>query len=409
MFFDSLLYDAISENSKSCNQMAIEVKSRHGIDISKQGIDQRFNDGAWKYIQSLISEVLSTQISRSIDIGWLQFFERVIIKDSSKFDLNARLKDKLPGFGGSASEAGVCVQYEFDIKTGHVNDLAITPANGSDSKNALSTIDAVKKGDLTIRDLGYFTTKYFQEIQKKEAFFLSRLNAQIIVYQKKEGELKVLDFGSLYETMIKGNIKTLDMDVYIGRDNKFPVRLIIEPISEGFFNKRMKNIAEYNKKKGHQMSQNYRDRSRFNLFITNIPSDKMEGKAIAKIYKVRWQIELIFKAWKSIFGLDNLSPMRYERLMATLNARLLLVLVNWETIIAHRAYLYKKSGQLLSINKCFKTLKDNSLQLRWILENGSKGIERWMKWTTGIFESKHWLERKKNRLGFEEIISLNVL
>jgi hypothetical protein len=406
MFFDSLLYDAISENSKSCNQMAIEVKSRHGIDISKQGIDQRFNDGAWKYIQSLISEVLSTQISRSIDIGWLQFFERVIIKDSSKFDLNARLKDKLPGFGGSASEAGVCVQYEFDIKTGHVNDLAITPANGSDSKNALSTIDAVKKGDLTIRDLGYFTTKYFQEIQKKEAFFLSRLNAQIIVYQKKEGELKVLDFGSLYETMIKGNIKTLDMDVYIGRDNKFPVRLIIEPISEGFFNKRMKNIAEYNKKKGHQMSQNYRDRSRFNLFITNIPSDKMEGKAI---YKVRWQIELIFKAWKSIFGLDNLSPMRYERLMATLNARLLLVLVNWETIIAHRAYLYKKSGQLLSINKCFKTLKDNSLQLRWILENGSKGIERWMKWTTGIFESKHWLERKKNRLGFEEIISLNVL
>jgi hypothetical protein len=185
--------------------------------------------------------------------------------------------------------------------------------------------------------------------------------------------------------------------------------LIIEPISEGFFNKRMKNIAEYNKKKGHQMSQNYRDRSRFNLFITNIPSDKMEGKAIAKIYKVRWQIELIFKAWKSIFGLDNLSPMRYERLMATLNARLLLVLVNWETIIAHRAYLYKKSGQLLSINKCFKTLKDNSLQLRWILENGSKGIERWMKWTTGIFESKHWLERKKNRLGFEEIISLNVL
>jgi hypothetical protein len=395
MFFDSLLYDAISENSKSCNQMAIEVKSRHGIDISKQGIDQRFNDGAWKYIQSLISEVLSTQISRSIDIGWLQFFERVIIKDSSKFDLNARLKDKLPGFGGSASEAGVCVQYEFDIKTGHVNDLAITPANGSDSKNALSTIDAVKKGDLTIRDLGYFTTKYFQEIQKKEAFFLSRLNAQIIVYQKKEGELKVLDFGSLYETMIKGNIKTLDMDVYIGRDNKFPVRLIIEPISEGFFNKRMKNIAEYNKKKGHQMSQNYRDRSRFNLFITNIPSDKMEGKAIAKIYKVRWQIELIFKAWKSIFGLDNLSPMRYERLMATLNARLLLVLVNWETIIAHRAYLYKKSGQLLSINKCFKTLKDNSLQLRWILENGSKGIERWMKWTTGIFESKHWLERKK--------------
>ena len=389
--------------------MAIEAKSSHGIDISKQGIDQRFNDGAWKYIQSLISEVLSTQISRSIDVGWLQLFERVIIKDSSKFDLNARLKDKLPGFGGSASDAGACIQYEFDIKTGQVNDLSITPANGSDLKNALSTLDAVKKGDLTIRDLGYFTTRYFQEIQKKEAFFLSRLNTRITIYQKKEGELKVLDFGSLYQTMIKGNIKTLDMDVFMGQDKKFPVRLIIEPITEGFFNKRMKNIAEYNKKKGHQMSQNYRDRSRFNLFITNIPSEKMEGKAIATIYKVRWQIELIFKVWKSIFGLDNMVPMKYERFMATLNARLLIVLVNWETIVAHRAYLYKKSEKLLSVIKCFKTLKDNSIKIRWLLNNGGQGIEQWLNWVREVFKSKHWLEQKKNKLGFEEIISLNVL
>ena len=389
--------------------MAIETRSRFGIDISKQGIDQRFNNGALKYIQSLLGEILSTQMSRSLDIGWLQLFKRVIIKDSSKFDLNARLKDKLPGFGGSASEAGVCVQYEFDIKTGHVNDLSITPANWSDSKNALSTIDSVKKGDLTIRDLGYFTTKFFQELQIKEAYFLSRLNPRITVYQKKEGELKELDFGSLYQTMILGNVNTLDMDVFMGRDNKFPVRLILEPVSEGVFNRRMKNIAEYNQKKGHQMSQNYRDRSRFNLFITNLPQVKMEAKAIAKIYKVRWQIELIFKVWKSLFGLDNLNPMKYARLMATLNARLLLVLVNWETIIAHRAYLYKKHGQLLSITKCFKTLKDNSFQLRYVLMNGSKGMEQWMKWTLGIFESKHWLERRKNRLGFEEIISLNIL
>ena len=35
-----------------------------------------------------MSEVLSRQVSQSIEIGWLKSFERVIIKDSSKFDLN---------------------------------------------------------------------------------------------------------------------------------------------------------------------------------------------------------------------------------------------------------------------------------------------------------------------------------
>lgn len=409
MFFDSLLYDAISESNKSCNQMAIETKSRYGVDISKQGIDQRFNEGAQKYIQTLISEVLSTQISQSIDIGLLKLFQRVIIKDSSKFDLNARLKDKLPGFGGSASEAGVCIQYEFDIKTGQVNDLAITPANRPDTKDALSTVGLVKKGDLTIRDLGYFAVEFFKATQKEGAFFLSRLNAKIIVYQKKEERFEELDFGKLYETMREDNTEKLDMDVFIGQDYKFPVRLIVELTSDGVFNTRMKKIGEYNKKKGFQTSQNYRNRSRFNLFVTNIPANIVVGEAIAKLYKIRWQIELIFKIWKSVFGLDNIAPMKYERLMSTLNARLLIVLINWETFMVQRANLFEKVGHLLSINKCFKTLKDNSAQLRYILETGGKGIERWMRWTTGVFESKHWLEKRKNKLGFEEIICLNIL
>ncbi len=410
MFFDTLLYDAISDTSRSCNQMAIETQSRYGVDISKQGIDQRFNEGARKYIHSLIGEVLSKQVTQSLDIGWLKSFERVIIKDSSKFDLNARVKNKLPGFGGSASEAGVCLQYEFDIKTGYVNDLDITPANSSDSKNALATIDSVSKGDLTIRDLGYFVTEYFEKIHEKEAFFLSRLNASVAVYRKNQkGELTELNFGDLYQRMIKQKIKTLDIDVFIHRDKRLAVRLIIEPVLEEVYNQRMKKIASYNKKKGYQLTQKYRDRSRFNLFITNIPSDNLDQKSIIKIYKVRWQIELIFKVWKSIFGLDNVVPMKYERLMASLNAKLLIVLVNWQTIMTHRYHLFNKKGRLLSLIKCFKTLKDNSPRLRNILVNGMKGIEWWMKWNQEIFESKHWLERKKNQLGFVEIISLNIL
>ena len=135
----------------------------------------------------------------------------------------------------------------------------------------------------------------------------------------------------------------------------------------------------------------------------------INGEAIAKIYKIRWQIELIFKIWKSIFGLDNITPMKYERLMCTLNVRLLLVLVNWETFMVQRGLLFKKTGKLLSIIKCFNTLKENSTRLRYILANGGKGIKQWIKWVADIFESKHWLEKKKSKLGFEEILCLTIL
>jgi len=409
MFFDSLLFDANSVTTKSYNQMAIETKSVHKVDISKQGIDQRFNEPALKYIQLLISKILSTQMSQFIEIGWLKFFNRVNVKDSSKFDLYPKLKDKLPGFGGNASKSGACIQYEFEIKSGKVNDLTITPANRPDSKDALSTIDAVKKGDLTIRDLGYFALKYFIAAQKIGAFFLSRLNAKIIVYQMNGNEFEELDFGQLYKKMEKSKIKRLEKEVYIGKDEKLPVRLVIEVMPDEVFNTRMQKINKYNKKKGHKTSQDYRNRARLNLFISNIPLDMIDGEAIAKIYRIRWQIELVFKVWKSIFGLDNITPMKYERLMCTLNARILLVLVNWEAFMIQRGLLFKKTGKLLSIIKCFNTLKENSSQLRYILANGGKGIKHWIKWVADIFESKHWLEKKKNKLGFEEILRLTIL
>lgn len=409
MFFDSLLYDATSVTTKSYNQMAIEAKSAHKVDISRQGIDQRFNESALKYIQSLVSLVLSTQVTQFIETGLLNLFNRVNVKDSSKFDLPEKLKDVLPGFGGSASKAGACIQYEFEIKSGHVNDLTITPANRPDSKDALATMDAVMKGDLTIRDLGYFALKYFTAAKKAEAFFLSKLNVKINVYQMKVNDFEELDFGQLYKMMKKNHIERLDKEVYIGKEDKLPVRLVIELMPDEVFSTRMQKINKYNKKKGHQTSKEYSNRARFNLFISNIPLDMIDGEAIAKIYKIRWQIELVFKIWKSIFGLDNITPMKYERLMCTLNARLLLVLINWETFMIQRGLLFKKTGKLLSIIKCFNTLKENSTRLRHIMVKGGKGIKQWIKWVADIFESKHWLEKKKNKLGFEEILHLTIL
>jgi len=409
MFFDSLLYDATSRDTKSYNQMAVEVKSTHGVEISGQGIDQRFNKGAQKYIQELISEQLSSQVFQSIEAGWSKHFNRVIIKDATKFDLSENLKEILPSFGGSASMAGVCIQYEFDVKSGEVNDLSIQPAKTSDSKDAMQTIDFVQAGDLTIRDLGYFVLDYFKKIKKKGAFFLSRLNTKVLVYQDKEGKLQKLDFAKLYQEMTSGKIQRHDMKAYIGEQEKFPVRLIIELMPDEVVAKRLQKINKFNKKKGHQTSEEYKARARFNLFITDITEEMLDGETIAKIYRIRWQVELIFKAWKSVFGMDNIKQMKYERLMCLLGARLLLILINWEMFMIERAYQYKQTGKLLSIHKCLQTLKEGSAKLRSILTSGCKGLKKWFKWVEETFCSKHWLEKKKNKLGFEEIMCLNIL
>lgn len=410
MFIDSLLYDATGDSTKSFNQIAVEVKSAHRVDISAQGIDQRYNEGAQKYVQSLIGEQLSRQVFQSIEANWTQRFNRVIIKDSTKFDLPNTLWEKLPGFGGCASNAGVCIQSEFNIKSGEVNDLSVHPAKRPDNKDAIETIDLVRPGDLTIRDLGYFSLKYFKGVEKAGAFFLSRLNTKILVYRKEQDKFQELDFAKVYQSMKDQNILRLDQKVYIGEKEKFPVRLIMELVPDEVVTTRMKRVNKYNKKKGRQTGAEYKKRARFNLYITNIPTDMLDDmEVIIKIYKIRWQIELIFKAWKSIFKLDKIGQVKYERLMCILNMRLLLIMINWEVFMLERTYQYNKTGKLLSIHKSLQTLKDNSQKLRMILNRGCKGLAKWFRWVAETLSTKHWLGKKKNKLGFEEILHLSIL
>lgn len=409
MFFDSLLYDATSDGTKSYNQMAVEIKSNYGVDISGQGIDQRYNEGARKYILELISGQLASQVFRSIDVGWSKHFKRATILDGTKFDLPENLKDIFPGFGGSASKACLCIQYELDIKSGEVIDLSIHSAKISDTKYAMKMVDSVQDGDLTIRDLGYFVLDYFKVIQEKGAFFLSRLNTNVQVFEKKDGKLQKLDFAKLYQEMTKGRIKRQDMMVYIGGKDKVPVRLVIELMPDEVLAKRLRKVNKENKKKGHRTSEEYKDRARFNLFITNIQEEMLDGETIAKIYRIRWQVELIFKVWKSVFGMDNIRQMKYDRLMCLLCTRLLLILINWEMFMIQRAHQYRQTGKLLSIHKSMQTLKENSIRLRSIITRDCKSLRKWFKWVEEILGTKHWLEKKKNKLGFEEIMCLNIL
>jgi len=409
VFLDSLFYDSTEKTTPSLNQLAISVKKKYKTIISKQGIAKRYTAGAVKYVQSLIGEALAHQICQTVDAGWLKLFKRVLIKDSTKFDVSENLTQQLPGSGGNASKAGVRIQYEFDIKSGEVTDLTIAPANRQDTTDALATIGSVRAGDLAIRDLGYSVLSCFTAIQKAEAYFLSRLNAKLMVYEMRDNRLVEIDFGELHRSMKDCGIQRLDKQVFIGKNEKFPVRLIVEIMPDEVIRKRLQRISARNKKEGHQTSDGYKDRSNFNLFITNIEGSDMAPEVVATIYKVRWQVELVFKAWKSVFGIDHVNPMKYERLICLLNARLLLILINWSMFAQKRAQLYIRTGKLLSVSKCFKTLQENSQELRGILTNGCKGLGRWMKMLSALFETHHWLERKKNKMGLEEIVLLNTL
>jgi hypothetical protein len=401
-----LLFIASNAEHISLGDTTNELLDQHHITISRQAFDERFDESAVAFVKSLFEESFAKQMDGTIDKDFLKSFKAVRIKDGTRFELPLRLKEYFKGFGGKkASESGMCIQYEFDIKTGKVLDLDITDAKSSDSKDAKAKIDDIKEGELIIRDLGYFSLDVIKGIITRKAFVISRLNTSTLVYDENGEELS---FVALYKKMTKDNNTHLEKQVFIGKNHQIPMRLVLDLVPEEIYQSRIKKINAYNKRKGFTTTEQYKTRCRFNLFITNIDTQVVTSGQVCELYKLRWQIELMFKVWKSICGLDKLKPMKYHRFICILYTKLLMFQMNSYIFNRIQQSFFKKENKLLSMFKCHKTLMKYFNKLRKILRQKKKKWKYYMDEITNMISRNHWLEKKKNKLSFLEIFSLYI-
>lgn len=403
MFFDMLLTNSIVETPVSLERTCITIENEYNVSMKKQSLDERFNENALLFVKSMFEEQLKRQIVQPAT-NFLSQFKRVILSDSSRFDVPANFKDKLPGFSGRASSpAGISMQFSFDIKAGEVTDLSLVPAVTSDSKYISQKRDSIREEDLYIRDLGYYSTELLSFIDHKGAFYCSRLNSKVNAYYMQESQFKLLSFKKFLSQMKRQKLNQMELEVFIGEKERMKTRLIIEVVPDIIYAKRIKKLNYYNKHNGHQTSQEQKSRMRFNLFITNVPSASLATEQVHHLYKIRWQIELRFKILKSTFALDKLPKMKYYRYLCLLYAKLLLVFIYYEIIINVESALCRKELKKISFDKAFKTLKNLSLAFIKILLKKTKSIKHVIKKISGILERNHWLDSKKNRIGMNEL------
>ena len=175
IFLDTVLFNEFDNKLVSLNDHSIDVRLKHQLQIRKQSMDQRFNESAVEFVKTLLNEQVSRQIKHSIDPVCLKRFDSVKLKDSTRFQLPQNLKDAYPGNRGHGCEAGMHIQFEFDLKSGQICDINPTNALRQDQADANETIDDITAGSLVIRDLGYFSTRVQEQISKLNAYFISRL------------------------------------------------------------------------------------------------------------------------------------------------------------------------------------------------------------------------------------------
>ncbi len=109
-----------------------------------------------------------------------------------------------------------------------------------------------------------------------------------------------------------------------------------------------------NKKK--KISQEAKSRAHFNLMITNVEKEYLSVENSYKLYRIRWQIELVFRTWKSTYNIDKVRQMNANRFRCYLYAKLIWILVNTQIVNLIQTKLYESSRIMLGSMKCHGTL-----------------------------------------------------
>ena len=394
---ESVLFCSNDPSKASLNDMALYHHIHYGIKLTRQAIANRFNPQATKFVKLFLSELLQARLTKGLVTFSSTNFNRIIIKDSTCNQLPENLKEYYPGSGGAGSKAAVRIQFEYDLKDHEIQELKVCSFNQQDIRDAKETLSDIQENDLVIRDLGYICLETLQGIEKQKAWYISRLNPSTSVVDAET--MEPIDFAKLESHMIKNEIDILEKTVFIS-DTTYATRLVIEIVPNKIKEERLRKASYESKRKGRMLSREKKARLGLNLFVTNCSPSRLSAFELRRIYGIRWQIELIFKAWKQNSQFHKVKKMNIERYEFLLYAKLIWVVLGWKVYQVLDNIIYQKSRQRISLLKLYKTFRQLNEQVRNVVRGEKTKMEELMKHLISMSNPHLIHDDRKNRINW---------
>jgi len=296
------------------------------VAITPEALQQRMTARAVAFLQDLLRTAFAKFHTGDTvcEEGIFAPFPRVHIADSTGFGLPESLAQEFPGAGGSGSTAGAKIQLVWEYKSHTFDHFALIPWNVPDSKYVDTVVALARAGALFVFDLGYFKLAAFATIVAAQAYFLSRLNHQATVREVVGGRQRVLELAT---SLAHDSRPVVEKSALLGASERIPTRLIALRMPEAIVNERRRQAYAAAKKAGYTPSQAHLTLLAWNLFVTNVPATVWAAKTVAVAYTLRWQVELVFRGWKSGLHVATITTTTKYSTLCYLYGRMLLILL----------------------------------------------------------------------------------
>jgi len=357
----------LNTNDSTLTQMAAFLTNTCNAEVSPQAVDQKIKDTGKEFLKICLAKALEISMKRlNIDNEVLAHLTHVYIIDSTNFDLHPKLSEIFKGNSGAASKSSLRIQFVYDFLSGRmyiqIGDVKLTDAKTFHTIIKEARLE-IQGAALFLADLGYYKTDSFLLIDKSSHFFISKFKFDVNIYDEQNNKLSIRKLFKKYSE--------IDIRVKIGN---LDCRLVGKRLPDNVVNEKLRRANKEATRKGRTISEKYKIFLKFGLFITNL-QESFTFDTLFNLYRLRWQIELIFKTWKSILGIHKIRSARENRVLCEIYGKLIIVALS--NIIYWRIKM--ECSAVLSYHKILQYIKVLAINWTTSILTGSRQHSEFLK------------------------------
>ena len=303
-----------------------------GVDVAPQSLDERLTDRAADCLRRVLAAALTRLVeAEPAAAALLRRFAGVYALDATSWALPAALAALFPGTGAGdraagTNQAALKVVLRLEVSTGALDALEVRPGRGNDVSAPLAWAP-LPEGALLLDDLGFFDLERLQHYAGQGVYFLSRLAGNTHIGHGGR-------CGHLAELLRRQTGDRVDLAVEVGAQARLPCRLLAVRVPEAVAEERRRRVRRSAQRHGRRLRAERLELCGWNVLITNAPPERIGLDEAWSLRRLRWQIELLFKVWKSEGRLDETRGERTWRVVCEAYAKLLgQVVQHWVSLV----------------------------------------------------------------------------
>lgn len=369
-FVQTLVLGWLSKPNATLEQLT-QTAATLGITITPQGLSKRFTRKAADCLLQVLEAATAIVIAdKPVAIPLLNRFNGVCIQDSSTITLPDTLALIWSGCGGSTSEntsSSLKTQIRLNLNTGELCGPYLQDGKEHDQSSQLKEIP-LPKGALRIADLGYFSLSDFNHFNTDGVYWLSRVKSSCKVYFSDQhmvicGEKPPV--WDLLKLLQKHCQDELDIAILLGIKERVSCRLLAVRLPDKIAKLRRCRLIKEAQEKGKKVSEKSLKLATYQIFATNVPNQLLSLEEAWVLMRTRWQIELIFKLWKSYGLVDEWRSKKEWRIICEVYAKLIAMIIqHWILLVGCWQYPNR------SLFKAVKTIQQHIMGIALALASG---------------------------------------